>query len=296
MQTSAKSLNINGLRLLLLAGAAATALLLAGCEKDAAATGAPAATVNGKVIHSGKIDEQLAGIPAQLLAGREAEIRAQVLARLVEQELVMQEAKRLKVEDGEEFKKQKKAFEDNLRFNFAMKAKLDAELTDEVLMKAYDSRKDTLAYPAVKASHILVADKAEAENLAKIANPSNFAQLAREKSKDPNASNGGDLGWFRKEAMVPEFAEAAFKATAGSVSAEPVQTQFGWHVVFVEAKEDRHLPSFEEVKEGLRNEMSQQVMQGYVAELKEKAKIVYPDAPKAEATPAAEQPAAPAAQ
>src|SRR3972149_11399986 len=99
------------------------------------------------------------------------------------------------------------------------------------------------AEPEVRARHILVPTEAEAKAvLDEIKKGTDFAELAKQKSKDPGAAaEGGDLGYFAKEQMVPEFAEAAFKMNKGQIS-EPVKTQFGWHVIKVEDKRTKTVP------------------------------------------------------
>ena len=99
----------------------------------------------------------------------------------------------------------------------------------------------------VRARHILVPTEDEAKAiLAEIKKGTDFAELAKQKSKDPGAAaEGGDLGYFTKEQMVPEFAEAAFKLDKGQVS-EPVKTQFGWHIIKVEDKRTKPVPEFEQ--------------------------------------------------
>src|ERR1700739_5083039 len=88
----------------------------------------------------------------------------------------------------------------------------------------------------VHARHILVEGEDEAKAIIEqLKGGADFAKLAKEKSKDPGAAEGGDLGYFTKDQMVPEFAEVAFKLDKGQVS-EPVKTQFGWHIIKVEAR------------------------------------------------------------
>ena len=102
----------------------------------------------------------------------------------------------------------------------------------------------------VHARHILVEKEDEAKAiLADLKKGGDFAAIAKEKSKDPGSKeNGGDLGYFAKDQMVPEFAEAAFKLDKGQLS-DPVKTQFGWHVLKVEDKRNRPVPEFDKVKD-----------------------------------------------
>ena len=110
----------------------------------------------------------------------------------------------------------------------------------------------------VKASHLLVKTEEEASKLKEeILNGKDFAKVAQEVSLCPSGQNGGDLGYFTKGQMVKEFEEAAFSAEIGQVVG-PVQTQFGYHLIKVEKKNEATVASFEEVKETIRRNILQQ--------------------------------------
>jgi peptidyl-prolyl cis-trans isomerase C len=129
-----------------------------------------------------------------------------------------------------------------------------------------------------------------------------FATLAKEKTTDPaGKTSGGDLGWFTKDQMVPDFADAAFKLKKGEFTQTPVKTQFGWHVIKVEDRRVAKPPSFEELKPQLNNELAREFVAQKMNELKTAAKIeLYngdgskPGAPAAATTPSAK--AAPSAK
>lgn len=277
---------------ILMATVAAT-LMLAACGKDDSETGKVLATVNGDKIYEGQIEKQMSGLPAQLVQGREGQIRQQLVDRLIEQRLLEQEAKRLDVADDSTYREQLEQAKQQLQSSMVLQKKLEQVLTTETLKQAYEATKAQRAFPAVKARHILVATEAEANNLIAVATPQNFAQLAKEKSIGPSKDSGGELGWFRREAMVPEFASVAFATPAGTVAKKPVKTQFGWHVILVEDKNNAYIPPFEQVAEALKQELSQQVVQGYMAELRKNATVTYSDAISASTV---EPAAAPAAQ
>lgn len=135
----------------------------------------------------------------------------------------------------------------------------------------------------IKARHILVKTEEEAkEILSRLKAGEKFEVLAKEKSLDPGSKvNGGDLGFFSKERMVPEFGEAAFAATIGKVT-DPVKSQFGWHIILVEEKRERPLPSFEEVKDQLEAYQIRITQQEIIKEIREKANIERFDLPKKE--------------
>jgi peptidyl-prolyl cis-trans isomerase C len=133
----------------------------------------------------------------------------------------------------------------------------------------------------VHARHILVASEDEAKAIvAQLKGGADFAAIAKEKSKDPGAANGGDLGYFTKDQMVPEFAEAAFKLDKGQIS-DPVHTQFGWHIIKVEDKRTKPTPSFDQVKGQIENFVAHRAQAELVDNLRKTAKIERLDQPAA---------------
>jgi len=260
------------------------AAVLTGCGDNQTAItgeGQTLVSVNGVDLKESLVTPQLAGIPAQLLAGRQNEIMQQLVGQLVDQEVARQEAERLDVMSGDNYKEQLARFEKQLKINTLMQNKISEAVTDEAVAGAYEQAKESFAYPAVRARHILVKTEKEARDIIRVATPKNFAELAKEKSQGPSAPQGGDLGYFKKENMVPEFAEVAFSTAKGKIARKPVKTQFGWHVVYVEDTQDKYIPPLAEVAQQLRQRLSQTVLQGYVQELKGKATIVYPKAEEA---------------
>jgi peptidyl-prolyl cis-trans isomerase C len=169
-----------------------------------------------------------------------------------------------------------------------------AAMTDEALHKVYDEAiKQTPNEEEVHARHILVATEGEAKDIeAQLKNGADFAALAKQKSKDPGAAEGGDLGYFTKEQMVPEFAEAAFKLDKGQIS-DPVKTQFGWHIIKVEDKRIKPTPTFDEVKGQLQNYVARRAQAELVENLRKSATIERLDQPAKQPNPSALNPAAP---
>lgn len=171
-----------------------------------------------------------------------------------------------------------------LRVNAALDQALRAEYIKSVsdnavsaddLKKAYD---DIIGNaPAIeerRARHILVKDEQTAvELIEQLKNGADFIQLAQDNSEGPTGVKGGDLGYFAKGEMVPEFAEAAFAMEVGAVSGTPVKTQFGYHVIKVEDSRDREKPSFEQVKDQLEQQLKQAVLAEEVGKLRDAANI-----------------------
>lgn len=175
---------------------------------------------------------------------------------------------------GEYLKKSGSRFEEGPR-RVVQLVKVDAatvgdlKVDDAALKQAYEQKKGTLSQPAqVKARHILFMAKGEAELAealkkatalrAKLMKGADFAKAAEEESQDPSAKgNGGDLGWFAKELMVPEFSAAAFAMKDGEIS-QPVKTSFGIHLIKVEGHKAERVTPFEEVKAQLKAELEAQ--------------------------------------
>lgn len=169
-----------------------------------------------------------------------------------------------------------------------------AAVSDEAMHKVYDEAvKQAAPEQEVHARHILVATEAEAKDIiAELKKGADFATLAKQKSKDPGAAEGGDLGFFTKDQMVPEFSEVAFKLDKGQIS-DPVHTQFGWHVILVEDKRTKPTPTFEEVKPQLANYVAHRAQAELVDKLRAAANIERLDKPPV-TDPSVLNPAAPA--
>jgi peptidyl-prolyl cis-trans isomerase C len=168
-----------------------------------------------------------------------------------------------------------------------------AALSEEAERKVYEEAvKQVKNEEEVHARHILVPTEEEAKAiLAQLKAGADFATLAKEKSKDPGAAEGGDLGYFTREQMVPEFAEVAFKLGKGQLS-DPVKTQFGWHIIKVEDKRIRPTPTFEQVKPQIENYVAHRAQAELVENLRKAATVERLDKP---ATPDPSlNPAAPA--
>ncbi len=145
--------------------------------------------------------------------------------------------------------------------------------TADAEKKVYDdAAKAQKPETEIHARHILVPTEDEAKAaLARVKKGEDFAKVADEVSKDPG-SQGGDLGWFTKDKMVPEFAAAAFKLEPGQIS-DPVKSEFGWHVIKLEGKREKSFPPFEQVKDQVARYVAQKAQSDEVMKLREAAKI-----------------------
>ena len=150
--------------------------------------------------------------------------------------------------------------------------------TDAAMKKVYDdAAKAQTPQPEIHARHILVATEEEAKAaLARVKAGEDFGKVADELSKDPS-SKGGDLGWFTKDKMVPEFADAAFKLKPGEIS-DPVKSPFGWHIIQVEEVRQSQFPPFDQVKDEVVHYVVQKAQGDFIVDLRNHAKIERTDA------------------
>jgi peptidyl-prolyl cis-trans isomerase C len=170
-----------------------------------------------------------------------------------------------------------------------------AAVTDEAMHKVYDdATKQMQPEQEIHARHILVPTEDEAKAIEdQLKKGADFATLAKEKSKDPGAADGGDLGYFTKEQMVAEFSDVAFKLDKGQIS-DPVHTQFGWHIIKVEDKRVKPTPTFDQVKVQLENYVAHRAQAEMVDNLRKTAQIERLDKPATQPDPSLLNPAAPA--
>jgi peptidyl-prolyl cis-trans isomerase C len=211
-----------------------------------------------------------------------------VLGFLIDLQIVAKAAEDKKIENTDDFKKRLAFTRKRLMMDSLLAAEGKAATTEEALKKVYEeAAKQITGEVEVHARHILVETeaKAVAEELKKGAD---FADLAKKKSKDPGASDGGDLGFFTKEQMVPEFSAVAFTLEPGKTS-DPVKSQFGWHVIKVEEKRNRKAPPIDQVKGQIETYVTRKAQADYVGKLREAAKVERMDKP---AEPAAKPDAA----
>ncbi len=249
-----------------------------GCNESAdkasdtkVSQGEVVATVNGEPITSVDLKEYGGARPdPSQVQNQEA-----LLDELITQTVIYQDALRQNLDKDPEVLKELEQLRTRVLVSAAVrKAMEDAPITDEALRAEYDNLKDRMVAPEYKASHILVAEEEQARKLIEQLNQgADFAQLAREHSTDSSAQNGGDLGWFNPQQMVPPFSQALAQLEKGSHSKEPVRTQFGWHVIKLEDSRQSEPPAFEEIKGRLEQMLKQRQIGDYIQAVKDKADI-----------------------
>ncbi len=287
---------------LMLAGAA----LMTGCEKakDTQTTAAaPAiskedavASVNGTYI-SKKTLETLEKEIAERSQGQSFP-KEQLLEELIQRELLIQQAMQKQLDKNPDVIERMNTVRNSLLSQAALQDYLkNNPVSDDEIKAEYDSKMGNMG-SEYKASHILVKTEDEAKKIiAELDKGGDFKALAKKHSIDPMGSEGGDLGWFTADRMVPPFSEAVVALENGKYSKQPVQTQFGWHVILREDSRALTPPPLEAVKEQIRPMLQRQKAQTMIENLRKSAKveILLPPEPKPaeQAQPAdAQQPSA----
>src|SRR3954468_6216049 len=272
-----------------LASMAIAAVLLGGTALRAEEANPVLAKVNGAEIRASDValaEEELGPSLAQMDPASKKE---NVLSFLIDMKIVSKEAEDKKVADRDDFKTRLAFARNRLLMDNLLATEGKAATTDENMKKVYeDAAKQISGEQEVHARHILVESEDEAKKVAgELKKGADFAELAKKESKDPGASDGGDLGFFTKDQMVPEFSAVAFTLEPGKIS-DPVKSQFGWHIIKVEEKRNRKAPEFEQVKAQIETYVTRKAQAGYVAKLREAAKVERMDKPAEPAAKPAE--------
>ena len=206
--------------------------------------------------------------------------RAMILEQLIANKLFLLDAKKNMYEYNAEFKAQLQKVKDDMLVNFAMSKALESikPATEDEIKAFYEENKSHfVAGESVSASHILVDSEEKAnELLMKInANEISFEDAARKNSSCPSSESGGNLGEFTRGQMVPEFDEAVFKMSVGEISG-PVKTQFGYHLIKLNAKNEEKPYAFEEIKNQLGDMVMKDKQQKAFQSKINQLKILYP--------------------
>lgn len=233
------------------------------------------ARVNGQEIKLGHVIIARTSLPQQY-----QQIPPQVLYDAIIEQLIQQSALQQAFGD-EEPNRVKLSLENERRSLLAgeeVEKIMAAAASDEDLKAAYDAKYGaSYDEKEFNAAHILVETEEEAKAIkAELDNGADFAELAKEKSTGPSGPKGGALGWFSKGMMVPEFETAVIGLEPGQVS-DPVQTQFGWHVVKLNETRAKEAPAFDEVRNQLASELQEKAVKDRVDALVAAAKVERPE-------------------
>ena len=233
------------------------------------------ATVNGKPIKQSVFDYIAKDATAR---GQkvDAPVKDAIVNKLVDSELVYQEAQKLGLDKQADYIAREELSRRELLTGAFLQDFVKKNPVSEADSKAaYEQYKKAYGDKEYSAQHILVKTEAEAKDvIAQLGKGGNFAKIAKEKSMDPGSKDkGGDLGWFSPATMVKSFSEAVAGLQKGAVTATPVQTQFGWHVIkLIDTRPSQPL-AYDKVKDGLQKNLQQRNLEKMMADLRSKAKI-----------------------
>jgi peptidyl-prolyl cis-trans isomerase C len=271
----------------------AAAGLLVACTKPADDAAKPAAdaaaakavsvaTVNGQTISAETFNVFLQAVTGKPAAEATPEQKTQLLDQLINMTLAAQAAEKDGLQNGPEVKARISLLGTQILAEAATEKYMKAHPVSETEVKAeYDAQVANMPME-YKAQHILVDTKEKAEAIIKQLDEATakkldvgavFSKLAAADSKDPSGKNGGDLGWFSLQSMVKPFADAVTALKKGEITQQPVQTQYGWHVIRLEDTRTLTAPAFDDVKQQVETLTQRKKLQAYLDELRKTAKI-----------------------
>jgi peptidyl-prolyl cis-trans isomerase C len=234
------------------------------------------ATIDGKpvteadlALAQASVDQQYAQLPPE-------QRRAAAFMAIMEIRLLAEKAVAEGLDKDQDFQRRMAFLQQRALHSELIEKDVGAKITDQEVRARYDKQMaDTPPVNEVKARHILVKTKEEAEAIIKqLDGGADFQKLANEHTTDPSGkTSGGDLGYFAPGQMVPEFEKAAFVLNVGQYTKEPVQSQFGWHIILIEDKRAQQPPAFDTVKDGIKNLVFREKYFAMVGDLRKAAKV-----------------------
>jgi peptidyl-prolyl cis-trans isomerase C len=254
-----------------------TLLLIATLSFSVSAiAGDAVATVNGKPIKQSLFDFIVKDATDH---GQKVDdnVRDVIMSKLISSELVLQEAQKSGMDKKPDYLAKEELTRRELLVNVYIQDYMKSHPVSESDTKAaYEKFKTELGDKEYNARHILVASEAEAKDvIAQLNKGGDFSKIAKEKSIDPGSKEkGGDLGWFALGGMVKPFSEAVSKLQKGKSSTEPVQTQFGWHVIKLDDIRELKAPPYDKVKDNLQKQLGQRQLEKMLTDLRAKATVV----------------------
>lgn len=255
------------------------ALIISCNKKTEQKAGAYVAKVGKTLITETEVEKEFKNLPPQIqkvFEGKEG--REKFIDELVKKEMLYQEAKSRGFENDAEYKQKLEDFKKLTLISLLLQKEIEdkVKVGDSDAKAYYDSHKEEfMTNNQIRASHILVKTEEEANSIFNdVKKGADFAKLAQSKSIDSgSAKNGGDLGYFSRGQMVPEFESAAFKLKVGEIS-KPVRTQYGYHIIKVTEKKEGKPIEFDKIKDlviqKLTAEKQKEVFDSYIDGLKKK--------------------------
>lgn len=232
------------------------------------------ATVNGTKIMLSEVQDVKENANPQLAALPMNAVYDPLLENLVDMTIISEAAKADKVQNTTEFKKMMKSVEKQLLARLYLERQAKKKQTKAKLLEMYEQyKRNNPPQEEMSAAHILLKTEKEAKDVIKqLEKGADFAELANKVSENKGIE-GGELGYFTRELMLPEFSEAAFRMKDGEISKIPVKTQYGWHVIKAGPRRLTEVPSFEKMEKELAQAQATQAVEEVVSDLRKQAKI-----------------------
>lgn len=232
------------------------------------------AVVNNKPIPKAREDAWVKELTKQGQADS-PELRKMVKDRLIQNEILLQEAQRRGVPDKPDVKFMLDIQRQNTLIQALLRDEVEKKpITDAEIKAAYEQQKTKVGGKEYRARHILVEKEDEAKAVVdQLKKGGKFEELAKKSKDTGSAANGGDLDWAAPDSFVKPFSEAMTKLNKGQFTESPVQTQFGWHVIRLDDVRDTQFPPLEQVTPQIREGLQQQRIQAFVESLRKTAKI-----------------------
>ena len=227
---------------------------------EAAPSDVVVAKVNGEDVYLSELLDAYSQLPPQAQQMGVETIYPFLLERVIDQKLLGLAAAKSIAPDDPEVQEQMAMLRERVEMQVYFTRELEQKVTEESIRDGYEQfLKDNPPTEELHARHILVETEEKAkEVLSEIQGGKDFAEAAKEHSTGPSGPNGGDLGYFGADAMVKPFADAAFAMQAGEISSAPVQTEFGWHLIKVEDRRETPQPAFDEMRDQISQQLSQE--------------------------------------
>ncbi len=233
------------------------------------------ATVNNQPIHLSDVQDAASGLPAQLQQLPPQQLLPLIVNQLIDRKALLVAAQAEDLQKNPQVAAVMQQAADEKLENAYIQEKVSPQVTDAAVAAVYKA--DYAGKPGptqVDARHILVKTQAQAQAIiTQLKHGANFAKLAEKYSIDPGAANGGELGWFTQDQMVPAFANAAFALKPGEYTKTPVQSQFGWHVILCEGRRTAPPQSFDAVKQQISQQLADAAIKSTLAAARSKVTI-----------------------
>lgn len=234
------------------------------------------AKVDGAEVTRNEVYRFIQSMPANMQQMPAVTVYPVAVDQVINTRLVQNRAEQAEITESDVFKKEMEIARQQIARNLYLQQEVDKKITEAKVKKAYNEFiKKVPDVEERRARHILLETEEKAKAVIDRLNAGgDFAEVAAELSTGPTASKGGDLGYFAKTEMVPEFSNAAFELGEGKMTETPVKTQFGWHVIKVEEIRQRPKPSMDQLEPSIRAELRRSILDELVQEWRKDAKIV----------------------